>query len=107
MPGNAVGLDDRSVAEAIGASRAWWAEEDIPDPLGRLDIRARPDLAAAALRRRHEDGWVFGEPRSMDYPKPNGRPRKMTRLDPIADPGYRRLVGRVVGPIEKSLGDKV
>lgn len=102
-----VALDDRSMADAVGAAKAWWSEADVPDPLGNADVRARPDLAAEAARRRVAQGWVLGQPRPMGYPKPTGGLRNMTRLDPIADLGYRRLVGRVIEPIERSLGDNV
>ena len=41
------------------------------------------------------------------YPKPSGGFRRMTRLDPMADLGYRGLVGRTVAPIERALSGAV
>lgn len=107
LSARALGLDDRTVVDAVKASQQWWSEADVPDPLGYVDVRARPDLAAEAARRRAAKGSVLGHPRPMSYPKPAGGLRTMTRVDPVADVVYRSRVGRVIKPLEKSLGDNV
>lgn len=81
---------------SLSAGRVFAKDCDLPDPLDLADYERRPDLLAAAAQRRHADGWLHGHPRVMDYPKPSGGLRRMTRLDPIADVIYRQLVGRVV-----------
>lgn len=100
-------MADHRVVDHIPAAGGWLSDADLPDPLGWADVRARPDLAAESLRRRHDDGRTFGHPRVMMYPKPSGGFRRMTRLDPIADLGYRGLVGRTVAPIEGALSGAV
>jgi hypothetical protein len=91
---------NREVVEAgIAYARPWWRDADLPDPLDRRDVESRPDLIAAAISRRQADDRLIGLPHLMCWPKPSGSLRVMTALDPIADLGYRQLVGRIAPAI--------
>ncbi len=96
-------LSDVAVGDNIAAAGRWWAQADVPDPLNCADLRARPDLAASAMRSRAAGGWIWGTPRGFPYLKPSGGQRALVRLDPLADLFYRERVGRVVGPVERAL----
>ena len=85
------------------AAKGWWQDEDVPDPLFRSDFRRRPDLLARAIGERHADDNLWGIVRTMPSPKPGGGVRHLACIDPVADLGYRQLVGRLVEQIEGSL----
>lgn len=91
---------------SLSAGRAFAKECDLPDPLNLADFSRRPDLLAAAARRRRENGWTCGRPHDLAYPKPAGGARSLTRLDPVADVIFRQLVGRLIGT-DRLLSDGV
>lgn len=96
--------------EFEGSARAgspWVAERDVPDPVGWADFRHSSDTAAQAWRRRREAGVVVGRVHPFVIPKSLDDNRVISVVDPLDELAYRAAVGRVLVPVEQSLGSEV
>ena len=82
-------FDDESVARSIRAAEMYHRERQVPDPLDRKDCLGRPDLLAAAIRRRIRRGMEWGSPSTIKSPKITGDHRILIVLDPLAEVFFR------------------
>ena len=86
---------DEEAAACLRSAKLFHGDDDLPDPLERVDCYSRPDLLAAEIRRRETQGQVWGAPSTISYPKISGGSRQLIALDPCSELFYRLLVAPV------------
>jgi hypothetical protein len=100
-------LSDAAVAQCLADASAWWSDADSPDPLDRADYKHNPAATAVCLRRRAASEWRLGQPRTVPFPKANGRHRTIVSLDPLAEIHLRMCFDPVAAGISSRLGKAV
>ena len=86
---------DEEAAACLRSAKLSHGDDDLPDPLDRMDCYNRPDLVAAEIRRREIQGQAWGTPNTISYPKISGGSRQLIALDPSSELFYRLLVAPV------------
>lgn len=86
---------DEEAEACLRSAKLFHSDDDLPDPLDRVDCYRRPDLVAAEIRRREIQGQVWGAPSTISYPKISGGTRQLIALDPSSELFYRLLVAPV------------
>ena len=86
---------DKEAEACLRSAKLFHGDDDLPDPLNRVDCFSCPDLVAAEIRRREIQGQAWGVPSTISYPKTSGGTRQLIALDPSSELFYRLLVGPV------------
>ena len=103
---NGAPFTDSDLLATIGSTRS--AVQDFRDIVGLADLVTQPEAAIAELRSRFEAFPAARSAHQYVVSKPGSpEPRVITSLDVYEQVVYRSLAGRVVVPIEESLGNEV
>lgn len=96
-------LDPKSISDHLKALALWDRDANVPDVIGRADLRGQPFLVAEILQHRLQERVGPVAPLVGSYPKDDGYTRATCLLDPYDDIRYSILVSRVAASVEGTL----